>query len=82
MTKERWVYLALDKKRKRVKIGSSSNPKKRVASLSGGAGCRLEIIGTVPGGFDRERECHHRFGDHHIHGEWFRDAPEPGDLGD
>lgn len=57
-----------------VKIGFSSQFERRLASLQRDHG-ELEVIGTVPGGRDRERQMHRRFHQARVRGEWFRFTP-------
>lgn len=57
----------------RIKIGTSTNLKNRLRSLSI---ARDAILATEPGGHAREAELHARFDDLREEGEWFR-AEEP-----
>lgn len=70
---------------KRVKIGRSMNPEKRLASIKGGHGCTIpmnldtglaRIVATEPGGRERERELHNQFAHLRNVGEWFWGAPD------
>jgi hypothetical protein len=58
-----------------VKIGTSINVNRRMSWLANGAG-PVTLLGTVPGGFDRENHIHRVFHDSREHGEWFRPTPE------
>jgi hypothetical protein len=52
-----------------IKIGYTANLKERHRMLGG------ELLGSVPGDRDRERELHLLFADDKIHGEWFKESP-------
>lgn len=65
------------------KIGTSRDPKKRVQEINKGsavpAGLRpgpVVLWGSIPGGFDKERQLHRQFDHLRVSGEWFRDVPE------
>lgn len=62
----------------RVKIGTTTHLKNRVAALS----LRLsDVLLTVPGGQDKERELHRRFAEHRIGtSEWFTFVPDIRDF--
>lgn len=70
---------------KRVKIGRSQNPERRLQSIQGGHGCTIpmnldtgnaRIVATEPGGRDRERELHQQFSHLRNVGEWFWGAAD------
>lgn len=72
-----------------VKIGYSTNPPARVASLrSKGATLAPEgydlkaavLLGTTPGGRKLEHRLHDILGDHRICGEWFVRSPEVNEV--
>lgn len=54
-----------------IKIGSSDNPRKRMATLQSANWERLTLLGTCEGGYLRERELHALLGAHRLEGEWF-----------
>jgi len=54
-----------------VKIGYSTNPKKRLPDLQPGNPRELSIIRIVPGGKDLERALHAMFSSTRRVGEWF-----------
>lgn len=59
-----------------IKIGTSVHTKRRLADLRVGAG-PLTLLGTIPGGRDREWQVQRRF--NHLRkrsGEWFRPGPD------
>lgn len=69
---ERFVYfLRPVGQRGPVKIGTSSDPIGRLASCMRWSPVPLEVIATIPGGFDLEVRFHTLFQDDHSHGEWF-----------
>lgn len=59
-----------------VKIGKATgSPDDRVAQLKTGCPFPIEVIATIPGGYEKERELHNRFADVRAHGEWFHATP-------
>lgn len=58
-----------------IKIGCSDKPAKRLISLSAWSPFELELIGSVPGGFEEESRLHRRFSDLHTRKEWFMSSP-------
>lgn len=59
-----------------VKIGWTTNIRKRLGSHQISCPLPLRVVATVPGGEEREREFHCQFKSLHMHGEWFRLADE------
>lgn len=55
-----------------MKIGFTTNLKRRISSLRTGAAVPIEIIGTIKCSADRESLLHKKFGRYREHGEWFR----------
>lgn len=55
-----------------VKIGCSHNPASRLTTLATWSPFPLEIVATVPGGRDLERNIHQCFADLYSHREWFK----------
>lgn len=55
-----------------IKIGCTTNPETRVQALSTWAPFPVEVVVTIPGGFDLEGRIHRRFAHLHSHREWFR----------
>jgi hypothetical protein len=68
------VYFARDQQTGRIKIGTSLRPRARLRQLQTGNGSRLELLGAVPGGPDREQELHQTFRPWRLAGEWFDGA--------
>lgn len=59
-----------------IKIGHSIDLMKRLVSLLTSSPARLFVIGSIPGGRQKEREIHVALHAHRSHGEWFRKTPE------
>jgi hypothetical protein len=58
-----------------IKIGCSRWPEKRLATFQVWSPEVLEIVVSVPGTFDDERNLHCRFSAYRLHSEWFEAAP-------
>lgn len=58
-----------------IKVGFSTNPHKRLASMQTGSPFELVLLADIPGSKDDEQEIHRMFPDLHFRGEWFRDDP-------
>ncbi|MCO5129765.1 MAG: GIY-YIG nuclease family protein [Xanthobacteraceae bacterium] len=58
-----------------IKIGCSSVPLGRLSNLSTWSPFALEIVATVEGGQQLERNIHECFADLHSHREWFHAGP-------
>ena len=54
-----------------VKIGKSTNVKKRLLSLQTGSSARLILLHEIQGGVELEGKCHYIFNEYRIFGEWF-----------
>lgn len=65
-----WVYFVQDGQ-KHVKIGWSSNPKRRFCELQTGLSTAMELVLVVPGDVRVERVLHAVFADYRLQGEWF-----------
>lgn len=60
-----------------IKIGVSSDPHRRMADLSNRSPSQtLDLLRTVPGGFDQERALHAHLAIYRRAGEWFIDCAE------
>lgn len=72
------IYFIQDLNNKRVKIGKSDNPIRRVRRFKTGSSNPegFEILAVIPGGVKREKELHQRFKQYHSHGEWFEFSKE------
>jgi hypothetical protein len=70
---------------RRVKIGQSQNPDKRLHSIRTGYSTKkpdglntsnAKLLAVEPGGLERERELHIQFAHLRVAGEWFDKGPE------
>lgn len=59
-----------------IKIGCSLAPQRRVEDLMLWSPYPLELVATMPGGYDLEQRWHRRFAAHHSHHEWFHPSPD------
>lgn len=59
-----------------IKIGVSTDPQARLATLQSGSPFPLRILATAPGGYEYESELHARFTKDRLHGEWFNPTSE------
>lgn len=59
-----------------MKIGFSTNPKRRMASLKTGLSGQTWSLVAYPGSLADEVELHHLFAGRRSHGEWFRLSAE------
>ena len=57
----------------RIKIGVSKKVEQRKKDLEAAAG-PLELLLTIPGGFELEEELHRQFDSDRVHGEWFESS--------
>ncbi len=71
-----FVYFILFGSNARVKIGTSRNPRARLADLSTGAPGKVRIYYVTPGDRGLEADLHQRFARYRINGEWFIYAQE------
>lgn len=69
------VYFAQDPAAGRIKVGKSETIQTRLSELSRGSPFRLQLVGTMPGGFRQERIVHAKFAEYRTHGEWFDPGP-------
>ncbi len=65
------VYLITNSSEEICKIGYSSNPKARLATLQTGCPYPLTLSATIVGEYDKEAELHERFCKYRLQGEWF-----------
>jgi len=74
---ESWVYFVQATTGGPVKIGRSSSPQARVASLQTANAAELRIVAMVPGGATVERAMHATFAAERVRpgGEWFHPSP-------
>jgi hypothetical protein len=64
-----WVYLISDGTF--YKIGYSLNPIERLQHLQGANPRKLEIVGTIRGGYKKECQLHAKYEHLRVQGEWF-----------
>lgn len=72
----RLVYFIRAASTRRIKIGISSNPWSRLATLQTGSSEMLELIATTHGTLEDEQALHERFKDCRSANEWFDESPE------
>lgn len=58
-----------------IKIGCSWHPAERLKTLMAWSPYPLEIIVSIPGGYQLEQNIHECFSDLHLHREWFVAKP-------
>jgi hypothetical protein len=68
------VYLFLSKSTNLLKIGYSSDPKKRKKQIESELKEELFILHTLEGGFEIERFIHSLFKRFRVHSEWFTNS--------
>jgi hypothetical protein len=66
-----YVYVIASEDNKRVKIGHSIDPLRRIRTMQYGSSQRLRLIGAFPGGKSDEETLHSLLRDVQVHGEWF-----------
>jgi hypothetical protein len=66
------VYAILRPDTQQVKIGIAVDVQARMEALQTASACKLELIGIIEGGRQRELALHRQFAALHIRGEWFR----------
>lgn len=59
-----------------IKIGYALRVLERFRSMLTASPCRLSLLGTIPGGPQREALIHAQIAAHVSHGEWFHKSPE------
>jgi hypothetical protein len=72
------IYFIQDTNNKRIKIGKSDSPIRRIRRFRTGMSNpgELEILAVIPGGVKREKDLHQKFQKYHSHGEWFEPSNE------
>lgn len=55
-----------------IKIGYSANPRGRFRAIQGSNPEPLDLVATIPGSRNSEREWHEMFSADRLHGEWFK----------
>ena len=75
-TVKTYVYLIANEDRTQVKIGVSTNPERRLRTLSTANACALHLLYQVVGGRSAEKALHDKFKKHHIRNEWYSNCLE------
>lgn len=70
------IYVVYADELGRAKVGRSDTPKARVQNMRVNSPCDLELLGTIPGGGDRERKVQSDLSKDHSHGEWYEVSRE------
>ena len=71
MYSEPYIYFLQGEFTGLIKIGFSSNPKRRLEVLSAGSSEPIRFLAVTRGDQDLENLLHQRFRDARVHGEWF-----------
>jgi len=69
-----WIYFIHAPEVRRVKIGFSTDPESRLASLQVGSPVELRLIKLIRGNRNEEARLHFRFRDKRLDGEWFDES--------
>lgn len=69
-----FVYAIQESETKRIKLGISESPERRLKELQTGNSQELILLGYVPanGGFNDEKRLHSDCVNYHIRGEWYK----------
>ena len=70
------IYFIRGKDSGNIKIGYSTNPKKRQSNLQTAHYEELELIGFMSGTLDDETRIHQKFAVYNIRGEWYHPSDE------
>lgn len=71
-----YVYFIANREQNAVKIGYSASPSARLSNLQTSTPSKLELLATIEGDMQTERQLHHRFAEYRVSGEWFRLADD------
>ena len=66
-----YVYFIQSEQTGAIKIGVSTSPKDRLATLQTGSSDNLCLLGSTPGDIALEKQLHLKFSRYSIGGEWF-----------
>ena len=75
------IYFAQSPDGGRIKIGCSKRVRARLTELRADSGIDIRLLGTMPGGFEDEKEIHRQFAGYGLptrrlrHGDWYFPAP-------
>ena len=70
--REGTVYFLLGRQTNLLKIGFASHLDERINSIQAMTPDILDLVKTIPGTIQIERQLHKDFADYRAHGEWFR----------
>lgn len=71
------IYFIKSDETKEIKIGyTSGEVEKRLKSLQTGHPYKLQVLATMPGSRDDEKNLHERFASSRLSGEWFKPYPD------
>lgn len=70
------IYFIRNEESGAIKVGRSTKPLARLASLQTASADELEMIGVIAGGSGTEAWIHERLEPFHIRGEWFEGTRE------
>jgi len=76
VSNRQFVYLMQCKETGSLKIGYSTNPRKRQKQLQTGNNSEIVILALLKGGQGLELKLHKLFSEYRVGGEWFRNVPE------
>jgi|LSQX01.3.fsa_nt_gb hypothetical protein len=68
---EGFVYFVQCKDTKRIKIGYSKNPNKRIYDMNIGSSGELNLLAKIPGNIDLEEIIHRSMNHYNVKGEWY-----------
>lgn len=54
-----------------IKIGNSTNPRKRLSDMQTASPYKLKLLKTIPGDYAEEERLHKKFRGIRVNGEWF-----------
>lgn len=70
------VYFIVSRQLNLVKIGTTTDVDRRIATMQTGSPSRLELLGTILGDAETESYLHIMFAEYRAHGEWFHYSEE------
>ena len=70
--REGTVYFLLGRKTSLLKIGFATDLDSRISTIQAMSPDVLDLVKTIPGTIQIEKELHKNFAEYREHGEWFR----------
>lgn len=67
-----YVYFVLVDSTRNIKIGYSTNIRRRIHTLQTSIPEKIKLLGYITGDMNKEKELHKMFRVHKIKGEWYR----------